>query len=306
MRASTPENTLTTLKEEFINDCEARSLSKYTIKNYNRIIGIFLDVIKIKNPKELNKSHINKLITHIKDTKTNNDISVNTYVRTVRTFAYWCMENYDIQRFKIRLGTAQKVPKATYTLEELEALLSKPDTKKCRFSEYRNWVVINWLLSTGCRLSSMIGVKCGDINTDDGSVIFRHTKNKAPSFIYINKEMCKILKDYLNYRKAKTPEDHLFCTEFGHQMTMNGMVSAIRRYNLRLGINKTSIHLFRHTFAKNWIMNGGDIFRLQKIQMHKSSDTLKHYVEIYGEDLKNIDDFVLLNKFKTNKKIKMG
>jgi integrase/recombinase XerD len=61
---------------------------------------------------------------------------------------------------------------------------------------------------------------------------------------------------------------------------------AIGKYNQKRGVNKTSVHLFRHTFAKNWITNGGDIFRLQKILGHSSIEMVKEYVEMFSDDLK--------------------
>ena len=48
---------------------------------------------------------------------------------------------------------------------------------------------------------------------------------------------------------------------YGLQMTRDSMDNAIYHYNRRRGVQKTSVHLFRHTFAKNWIMNGGDLKR---------------------------------------------
>jgi len=44
--------------------------------------------------------------------------------------------------------------------------------------------------------------------------------------------------------------------------------------------------LFRHTFAKKWILSGGDIFRLQKLLGHSSLEIVKEYVNIFGADLK--------------------
>jgi len=51
-------------------------------------------------------------------------------------------------------------------------------------------------------------------------------------------------------------------------------------------VQKTSVHLFRHTFAKKWILSGGDIFRLQKLLGHSSLEIVKEYVNIFGADLK--------------------
>lgn len=50
-------------------------------------------------------------------------------------------------------------------------------------------------------------------------------------------------------------------------------------------VNKSSCHLFRHTFAKNWILASGDVFRLQKILGHSDLSVTKEYVNMFGNDL---------------------
>ena len=84
----------------------------------------------------------------------------------------------------------------------------------------------------------------------------------------------KNVVEYLNYRKGK-PEDYLFCTSYGEKFTRDGMKTAIHRYNHSRGVAKTSMHLYRNTFAKKWILNKGDIFRLQKILGHSNLEMVK-------------------------------
>ena len=62
--------------------------------------------------------------------------------------------------------------------------------------------------------------------------------------------------------------------------------------------------MYRHTFAKNWILNGGDIFRLQKILGHSTMDMVKNYVEMFDDDLKR--DFETFNPLDNMLKDKKG
>ena len=48
---------------------------------------------------------------------------------------------------------------------------------------------------------------------------------------------------------------------------------------------RCSPHTFRHTFAKNFLMNGGDLFTLQKILGHSSLSVVRMYVELTPEDV---------------------
>ena len=44
--------------------------------------------------------------------------------------------------------------KETYSDLELSALLKKPDIRKATFAEYRDWVIINFLLNCGSRAAT--------------------------------------------------------------------------------------------------------------------------------------------------------
>jgi len=54
--------------------------------------------------------------------------------------------------------------KETYTDQEIALLLKKPDMKSAEFSEYRNWVIINYVLGTGNRAGTIINIKIEDVS----------------------------------------------------------------------------------------------------------------------------------------------
>ena len=80
-------------------------------------------------------------------------------------------------------------------------------------------------------------------------------------------------------------------------------------FGRRRGVQKTSIHLFRHTFARKYLIDcGGDAFTLQKLLGHSTLAMTKHYCAIYDADLtKNYDNFSPLAQMKAGSaKIKMS
>ena len=87
--------------------------------------------------------------------------------------------------------------------------------------------------------------------------------------------------------------DYLFPTNDGQQMRVTCLEGSVRRYNISRGVTKTSLHLFRHTFAKNYILAGGGMVQLQSILGHSTLDMTKKYVHLYGKDIQR--DFDLLN-----------
>lgn len=76
------------------------------------------------------------------------DTTINTNLRMVRAFLYWCMEKGYLEKYPIRLVRADDPIKEPYTTDELQKLLKEPDCKTCSFAEYRNKdFLFNTLLS---------------------------------------------------------------------------------------------------------------------------------------------------------------
>ena len=97
--------------------------------------------------------------------------------------------------------------------------------------------------------------------------------------------MAKILAEYMVIRGGE-PEDYLFCTVYGEMMSENALSCAIKKYNHKRGVSRTSIHLFRHTFARKFLVDcGGDALILQKLLGHSTLAMTKHYCAIYDTDL---------------------
>ena len=172
---------------------------------------------------------------------------------------FWCNAE-GLTAVNLPLYKAEETVKETYTDAELKALLKKPDVRKCTFAEFRDWVIVNFLLNSGCRAATVRAIQIRDLDLDNSLVYYRHTKNKKAQVIPLCSPMTAILREYLRVRGGAAA-DYLFCTESGGQLTENGLRQSIARYNQRRGVEKTSIHLFRHTFARKYLIDcGGDAF----------------------------------------------
>lgn len=274
------------LYNEFRKSREYLNVTDKTLKHYDNCFKLFSSFYDVEQQcSEFNEEVISEYVFHLKKKGTVNEVTINAYITAVRAIAYFGMERGYIKGFAIKLIRAGKKVKETYTKEELGILLKKPDMKKCNFAEYRTWVMTNYLLATGNRLSTLAELKLEDINFKDGEIIMKKTKNRKQQIIPLSQELGKVLREYLTYRKGE-PEEPLFCTVYGGKLSTGTIQSEIKRYNQKRGILKTSIHAYRHTFAKNWILNGGDIFTLQKILGHSSIEMVKNYVNLYSDELK--------------------
>ena len=200
----------------------------------------------------------------------------------------------------IPLFKAEETIKETYSDDELEALLRKPNLRSCKFSEYRNWVIINLLVNNGCRAATVRNIMIKDLDLPNHVIYLRHTKNKKAQVIPLCDVLCANIKEYLRIRGGEG-DDYLFPNEFGEQLSENGLRCTIAKYNRKRGVQKTSLHMFRHTFARKYLVDcGGNAFTLQHLLGHSTLDMTKHYCAIFDADIaKNYDRFSPLMPMQT-------
>ena len=222
-------------------------------------------------------------------------VTVATYFRDYRAIAYWFMENGLIKKHNIIIKTVESDIKEVYTDDEIDRLLRKP-SDDCSFREYRDWVVINYVLATGNRVGTIINLKITDIDFEENMISINTQKNKRKTRIPIeDMKLRRILKDYID--EWLTNDDGTYVSKYlfpssysdavNYPMSRESMSRSIASYNKSRGVSKTSIHLFRHTFVKNWIMTGGDLHMLQKMLGHSTLEMVTHYANLYDVDLRD-------------------
>lgn len=299
--------TLASAANNFIKRAEIRNLSPNTIKTYRCHFGLFCKCIpETTELIDISRDTLDEFVFWAKKNLDANDTTINSYLRTLRSFLYFCMDEGYLDQFKISLLKTEKKVKETYTKAELDKLMKKPDVKTCGFNEFRVWALENYLLGTGNRISTALALKIRDIDFDSGTIILRKTKNRKQQIIPLSSSLAKVMREYLAVRGGG-PDDFVFCTVYGDEGSRRVFQAAVAAYNRRRGVEKTSCHVFRHTFAKEWILAGGDMFRLQKILGHSDLTVTREYVNMFGADLSiGFDQFNPLDNLTGSKqKIEM-
>ena len=284
-------NSIAETFEDFILAKRAKGLRSKTLFSYVchfKSVSKHLDVEQdIVN---LCKSDLDKMVASMREAGLSAN-SINSYTKLMKSFLSWC-NTEGITTLTIAIYRGEETVKDTYTDQELEKLLKKPDTRKCGFCEYRDWVIVNFLLNSGSRAATVRAIQIRDVDLENGMVHYRHTKNHKAQVIPLCSDMVRILREYLRFRGG-TDTDTLFCSDTGEPLTENALRKGIVRYNKSRGVQKTSIHLFRHTFARKYLIDcGGDAFTLQKILGHSTLEMTKHYCAVFNADIvKNYDNF---------------
>ena len=289
----------------YLDDCRQRNLREGTINHYKQTYTQFRKFFDMEMPlvdfdEEMYKDYVLYLRETIK-----NDISINSYLRDLITTAHFWMDAGYIERFKMSAIKVDKSPVETYTEEELVKLLRKPDLKKCSFAEYQSWVMTNFLLSTGVRQRSLNYIKIKDIDFDNKYITLKVTKNRKVLVIPMEITLKNILLEYLKYRQHTSDEDYLFTNIFGKQLNKSTGYHRLYDYNKARGVETTGLHRYRHTFAKQWILNGGNVVVLSSLLGHSSLEITQNYVNLLVSDVaKQVQEIGMLDRF-TKQRIQM-
>ena len=157
------------------------------------------------------------------------------------------------------------------------------------------------LFRYGNRLSTIVNIKISDLDFENKTIKLVHMKNKKQMIMPMSESLAKVLRKYLEAWEYNE-DDYLFCSQTGTQLTPSTIENNVRQYNHSRGVLRTSVHGFRHSFARNYIIAGGEVTKLQKLLGHSTISVTMKYVKLYGNDLKNgYEEFNPLNNLLLKK-----
>lgn len=241
---------------------------------------------------------------YITEMENSSEITANYYIRHLKAIINYYAEQGIIDGRKIVIKDIKPTVKDVYTDDELRKLLKRPKNED-DFTECRNWAIINVFLGTGCRVSTLTALRVGDIDFDNNLITMNKQKNGTPNVVPLQQAtLAPVLREYI-YAWRSDDEGNpilnaqLFCRSDGEETTVEAIKKAVAAYNKSRGVEKTSCHLFRHTFAKKWILAGKSAIELKKVLNHSSMKMVEHYSNLWAKDTEaSIEEASLLSQVK--------
>ena len=90
----------------------------------------------------------------------------------------------------------------------------------------------------------------------------------------------KHLLRYLSAWRPESDSDLLVLTLDGSRMIYDNLAHSVKRMGNNVGIPRLRAHLFRHTFAVKYLINGGDVMSLRQMLGHTTLDVTKMYMHL--------------------------
>ena len=255
-----------------------------TIKGYISILRAFFEAVN----KPFNAITTNDIRVYMYRYQQEHSIAKSTleHIRIViNGFYSWLVDEEIMERNparKIRPIDVPEPDRHAMTPLELEYI------RKCCTTP-REKALVDFLFSTGCRVSECAAVKMEDIDWNIRSVRIRHGKGDKARTVYFNPEAEVSLRDYLSDKKH--PSEYLFSRSrapYG-KVTSKALQDEIKHIRDRASDHlQTHItpHVFRHTMATSALRNGMRVEQVQQLLGHASLDTTMRYAKQDQNDVR--------------------
>lgn len=224
--------------------------------------------------------------------------SIQDAWRALKSFFAWANRDLDLPRIDdIRRPAGESPPVVPFTVDEVRALLKAAERfsmvrggqeiQARRPTAKRNVALFMVLLDTGVRVGELTRLNVSDVNVASGEIVvrpFRSGKKTAGRLVYLGKSARKAVWRYLSEREVEG-NDPLFATDDGKRMRPNAVLTLLISIGRTAGVYHVYPHRFRHTFAIQFLRNGGNAFILQNLLGHNSLEMVKRYLKFIKEDV---------------------
>ena len=153
----------------------------------------------------------------------------------------------------------------------------------------RSYAIVLLFLDTGIRLSELINLRISQIDWAGGQfkVFGKGSKERIVPMGIAARRAVMRYKDHYRSEPVNPNEACLFLTMAGQPISKDSVEKLVQRLARKADIPRLHPHLMRHTFAVRYLINGGDVFTLQKILGHTTLDMTRRYVTLANSDVKD-------------------
>ena len=260
----------------YIASMRLEGRSEKTLKQYYDALTKLLDEIP-KSIKDIRTNDIRYHLAHYQATHKVSNATVNNRRKFLSAFFVWATREEIVDKnpmLKINSIKEKYVTKKPFSDIELAKI-------RDALEDNREKALVEFLLSTGCRVSEVAGLKVGNIDFRTGECVVLGKGNKERT-VYLNNKSMYYLERYIGgFVDADRP---LFMNARGRGMTKQNIEELMRIIGKRAGVSKVHPHRFRRTMATNAMKRGMPVQYIQVILGHSKLDTTMIYC-IYDKEV---------------------
>jgi integrase/recombinase XerD len=263
--------------------------------NLAKLYDYLRDVCGRKYWQKVTRDDVNSFIEHYQAKKLSEHTKHQVF-RNIKTLMKWMEDDPDCEKSGL-VPHLKAIPKLKH-LQGRIYLPSPPELQK--FIEsfdkdsvwgFRDYVVSVLILGCGARVGEICNMVLDDIKWDMGMVRLFGKGKKERIVPVEGDEIFPLLKKWLLVREryaSGNGEDRLFVNRAGGMCQPNTFDQSFNKHRRRTGLGNTengslSPHILRHFFCTYYLVDGGDIEKLQRITGHEDIQTLMNYVHLANQ-----------------------
>jgi site-specific recombinase XerD len=190
-----------------------------------------------------------------------------------------------------KLKTDEK-PVGAFTDDQVRRLFAQID-KANSYAGFRDYVALLTMLKCGLRINEINSLEVSDIDFDNNVIMLPGAKNKNRKnrSVPMTRKVAEELKQFISETTDFFGEvDTVFVSNEGKRLDSELIRKRMYQYGVKAGMKgecRFSPHNLRHTFATNFLKNGGDINTLREIMGHSDIKTTQVYLNYTDEDIRD-------------------
>ena len=263
-------------------------LTEESLKVYRRTLAQALNTIG-RHIKDIQTDDVRLLLAQMRVTG-KSAVYQNFVRRTLSSFFGWITkEDYVKTNPMLRIASIRepKKVKLPFSEDELEQL-------RLHAGSLRNQAIVEFMYSTGCRVSEMVALNIEDLNLVENEVMVLG-KGKKYRMVYFSPRCKALLQQYIATRTDT--EKALFVSDYSgmksdinkdkhERLGKSGVEVMMREIGKRAGIGNVHPHRFRRTAATLALKRGMKITDVQKMLGHTDIKTTTIYAISTDEEVK--------------------
>lgn len=270
--------------EWFATEVKGRK-SDQTQRNYDSDLrNYILPIVAEVRLRDLNIYHARQIENRMLDKK-KHPRTINKVLTVFKTILNDAVKSNHLLKNPIKGYSQLKEPPRTisfWSKDDISSFLNYT-----RLDPFHDLYVTT--LNTGMRLGEILGLCWDKVDFGNNHIVISRclgrsglretTKTHEARFIPMNVNVRAILE---KLHRSKINDSFVFCKSDGSHHDYNHVTERhFTRSQLELGISKViRFHDLRHTFASHFMMNGGNIYTLQKLLGHKDIQTTMIYAHL--------------------------
>lgn len=271
----------------------AERRSEETIRHYQQRLARLRVLVRDKPPSGISAAMLRRSLVRVKSERRDgrqrpiSDRYVYQHHAVWRSFFNWCLRERrrrSSPMVGIRAPRVDERELAIFTREDVRALVRSQSATT--FEGARNRAIMFTFYDTGMRVGELVQLGATDLDLDAGVLHVRLGKSRRHRRVPLSPRLRRILRAYIDRwrRPVLFPPlapSRLFTDRFGRALRTN----AINQWMTDAGAaarvrTRCSPHTWRHTFATEYLRNGGTERGLMLIMGITTSRVLDRYVHL--------------------------